>query len=126
MSGTDEMSRLQRRNLFWGLRPQAPGIYRFIPARIGLAILTALKIHPKSVWLCSSRTDAEKYKSAVSTWLNKHGFVGHPTWLLSSLGDEIDEFKASPQGHLFVAGRFDGMDFKANECRLVVVTTLPR
>src|SRR5439155_15044717 len=34
--------------------------------------------------------------------------------------------KAAKQGHLFVAGRFDGMDFKADECRLVVVTTLPR
>ena len=96
-----------------------------IPDRIGKAILTALTIHPKSVWLCSSRADAEKYKSAVSTWLNKHGFVGHPTWLLSSLGDGWTEFKASPQGHLFVAGRFNGMDFRANECRLVVVTTLP-
>jgi Helicase C-terminal domain len=97
-----------------------------IPARIGRAILTALKTHPKSVWLCSSRADAQKYKDAVTTWLNKNGFVGHPSWLLSSLGDEIDEFKASAQGHLFVAGRFDGMDFKADECRLVVVTTLPR
>jgi Helicase C-terminal domain len=27
---------------------------------------------------------------------------------------------------LFVAGRFDGMDFLADECRLVIVTTLPR
>jgi hypothetical protein len=97
-----------------------------IPPKLGRAILTALKIHPKSVWLCSSRADAEKYKEVVSIWLNKTGFVGHPTWLLSSLGDEIDEFKISPQGHLFVAGRFDGMDFKADECRLVVVTTLPR
>src|SRR5439155_16378546 len=26
----------------------------------------------------------------------------------------------------FVAGRFDGMDFKADECRLVVLATLPR
>ena len=52
--------------------------------------------------------------------------VGHETWLLSPLGDEIDQFKAAPKGHLFVGGRFDGMDFKADECRLVVLTTLPR
>jgi len=97
-----------------------------IPNKLAKVILAALKIHPKSVWLCSSRVDAEKYKSSVSAWLNKNGFVGHPTWLLSSLGDEIDEFKQSAQGHLFVAGRFDGMDFKADECRLVVITTLPR
>ncbi len=97
-----------------------------IPNKLGAAILAALKVHPKSVWLCSSRADAEKYRDAVSTWLNQNGFVGHTTWLLSALGDEIDEFKKSKQGHLFVAGRFDGMDFKADECRLVVVTTLPR
>lgn len=97
-----------------------------IPARLGRAILTALRIHPKSVWLCAGMLEAEKYRTAVSEWLNKHGFVGHSTWLLSPLGDEIDEFKAASEGHLFVAGRFDGMDFRANECRLVVVTTLPR
>src|SRR5947209_19003880 len=92
-----------------------------IPPKLGRAILTALRIHPKSVWLCSSRADAEKYKGAVSTWLNKHGFVGHPTWLLSSLGDEIDELKASPQGHLFVAGRFYGMGWQAEEAWLVTL-----
>src|ERR1700739_1138460 len=97
-----------------------------IPARLGRAIFTALWLRPKSVWLCSSMADAKKFKEAVSEWLNKNGFVGHPTWILSPLGDEIDAFKAAPTGHLFVAGRFDGMDFKADECRLVVITTLPR
>jgi hypothetical protein len=97
-----------------------------IPPRLGGAIFAALSVHPKSVWLCSSGAIAKRYKEIVSEWLNKCGFVGHPTWMLSPLGDEIDAFKAAPMGHLFVAGRFDGMDFKANECRLVVITTLPR
>lgn len=97
-----------------------------IPERLGAVILTALRRHPKSVWLCASESDAQKYQSAVSQWLNLNNFVGHPTWLLTPLGDEIDQFKASVNGHLFVAGRFDGMDFKADECRLVVITTLPR
>jgi Rad3-related DNA helicase len=97
-----------------------------LPERLQAAVLTALSIHPKSVWLCSSQAEASKYKDAVSQWLNANALVGHPTWLLTSLGDEIDKFKASPTGHLFVGGRFDGMDFKAGECRLVVLTTLPR
>lgn len=97
-----------------------------IPSRLAAVIFAALRIHPKSVWLCSSETDAQKYQAAVSKWLDANGMVGHPTWLLAPLGDEIDQFKASPNGHLFVAGRFDGMDFKADECRLVVLTTLPR
>lgn len=97
-----------------------------IPSRLQTAILAALSVHPKSVWLCSSVAEAEHFKQIVSLWLNGNGFVGHPTWILSSLGDEIDEFKAADYGHLFVGGRFDGMDFKADECRLVILATLPR
>jgi hypothetical protein len=97
-----------------------------IPERLQAVILASLRIHPKSVWLCSSEAEARNFERKISEWLNLNGFVGHPTWLLTPLGDEIDRFKSSPNGHLFVAGRFDGMDFKADECRLVVLTTLPR
>ena len=97
-----------------------------IPRRLQLAIIAALNVHPKSIWLCESTADAEKYQKKVATWLNANGFVGHASWLLTSLGDEIDAFKQAEKGHLFVGGRFDGMDFKAGECRLVVLATLPR
>jgi hypothetical protein len=97
-----------------------------IPARLQHVILTSLTIHPKSVWLCSSHAEATRVQQVVSEWLNNNEFVGHRTWVLTSLGNEIDEFKQSPQGHLFVGGRFDGMDFNADECRLVIVKTLPR
>lgn len=97
-----------------------------IPERLQNVILAALQIHPKSVWLCSSKADAEKFNDIVKKWLDSNGLVGHPTWVLTPLGDEIDQFKKSSRGHLFVAGRFDGMDFKADECRLVIITTLPR
>lgn len=97
-----------------------------IPNRLAVAIHAALTVHPKSVWLCSSVAEAKRFGEIVSGWLNSNKMVGHPTWVLSSLGDEIDEFKAAPTGHLFVGGRFDGMDFKASECRLVVLATLPR
>lgn len=97
-----------------------------IPERLQAVILASLQILPKSVWLCSSEAEARRFQGLVSQWLNLNGLVGHPTWLLTPLGDEIDLFKTSPKGHLFVAGRFDGMDFQANECRLVILTTLPR
>jgi len=97
-----------------------------LPERLQVAILTALRNCPKSVWMCTSGAEAEKFRQIVSEWLNKNGFVGHQTWLLSSLGDEIDQFKRAKSGHLFVAGRFDGMDFQGDECRLVVLATLPR
>lgn len=97
-----------------------------IPQRSEVAILSALKIHPKSVWLCESRAKAKRLQEIFSLWLEANHFNGHQSWLLSNLGDEIGEFKSSKAGHLFVGGRFDGMDFKANECRLVVLATLPR
>lgn len=99
---------------------------RDIPERLQQVILAVLRIHPKSVWLCSSYKEAQELQKDVSEWLNQNGLVGHPTWLLTPTGDEIEDFKISPAGHLFVAGRFDGMDFKADECRLIVLKTLPR
>lgn len=97
-----------------------------ISERLQTTILTSLKKCPKSVWICTSKAEAEKFKQIVPAWLNDNGFVGHQTWLLSSLGDEIEQFKSAKSGHLFVAGRFDGMDFQGDECRLVVLATLPR
>ena len=97
-----------------------------LPPRLAEVIAAALRVQPKSVWLCASKSDAERYRAAVVAWLETTGLPRGPTWLLSSMGDEIDQFKAAPAGHLFVAGRFDGMDFSADECRLVVLATLPR
>lgn len=97
-----------------------------LPERLQRIVVAALRIQPKSVWLCASASDATRYKQVVSEWLNANGFAGHPTWILTSLGNEIDAFKQSATGHFFVGGRFDGMDFEANECRLVVLATIPR
>ena len=97
-----------------------------IPQRLGAAILTALRIHPKSVWLCSSVDAASKFQKLVLEWLEKNQLAGHPSWILTPEGDEIEHFKQSAAGHLFVGGRFDGMDFNGDECRMVILTTLPR
>ena len=97
-----------------------------IPQRLGAAILTALRIHPKSVWLCSSVDSAAKFQKLVMEWLGKNQLIGHPSWILTPEGDEIEVFKQSATGHLFVGGRFDGMDFNGDECRMVILTTLPR
>ena len=96
-----------------------------IPQRLGAAILTALRIHPKSVWLCSSVDSAAKFQKLVMEWLEKNQLIGHPSWILTPEGDEIEDFKQSATGHLFVGGRFDGMDFNGDECRMVILTTLP-
>ena len=97
-----------------------------IPERLQRVILAALGVHPKSVWLCASQAEATRVREIVLNWLNANGIVGHPSWILTSLGAEIDDFRRAAQGHLIVGGRFDGMDFNAGECRLVVMKTLPR
>lgn len=97
-----------------------------IPERMAAALLAAIRSHPKSLWLCSSDADAKKVREVVLPWLEANGMSGHPVWTLTSMGDEVDQFRRAATGHLFVAGRFDGMDFKDDECRIVVITTLPR
>jgi hypothetical protein len=97
-----------------------------VHANVQAALARAVEIHPKSVWLCASASERDKYQTAFADWLNKKGLINHRIWTLSPLGDELEQFKAAPEGHLFVSGRYDGMDFKADECRLVVVTSLPR
>ncbi len=97
-----------------------------MPAELWMTIVAALAVHPKSLWLCSSQVEAVSLQLKVTQALNASGLVGHPTWVLTPLGDEIDQFKRAPKGHLFVGGRFDGMDFNADECRLVILASLPR
>lgn len=97
-----------------------------IPDRMAVALLAAVRRHPKSLWLCNSESEATKVREAVKAWLDGNGMAGHLLWTLTSMGDEVDQFRRAPAGHLFVAGRFDGMDFKGDECRIVVITTLPR
>ena len=97
-----------------------------IPIRMSNALLQAIRLHPKSLWLCSSENKAINLRDAVVRWLEAKGLTGHSTWILTSLGDEIDQFRRSSAGHLFVAGRFDGMDFQGDQCRIVVMSTLPR
>ena len=93
---------------------------------LGPMILAALRKQPKVVWLCSSRVEAEDLMAEVRQWSETQDIGQQPMWLLTSEGDEIDRFKESAAGHFFVAGRFDGMDFKGDECRVVILTTLPR
>src|ERR1035438_2177321 len=75
--------------------------------------------------LCASKRDAEDYRAVIAAWLEASRVPGACS-LLSSRGEEIEQFKSASAGHLFVAGRFDGMDFSADQCRLIVLATQPR
>lgn len=82
------------------------------------AILNEIR---KSVWLCSSRREANKWKAWVENVIDPKD----PTFELSPMGDEIERFCEAPVGHLFIAGRFEGMDFPGDACRLAVFPSLP-
>lgn len=97
-----------------------------IPYRMGFALINAIRAHPKSVWLCASQHEASKLSDVVAKWIETNTGVRPATWILAPLGNEIDQFRKAQAGHLFVAGRFDGMDFSGDECRIVVLSTLPR
>src|SRR5207244_5361476 len=97
-----------------------------LPPRVATVVLQALRVQPKALWLCASRAQADTWRQTIPQWLQAHGLADAPTWALGTLGDEMERFRTAPAGHLFVAGRFDGMDFAGDECRLVVLATLPR
>ena len=78
----------------------------------------------KSVWLCSSSFEALRWQK----WLIEQFPPSRPptTWQLAPMGDELEEFRSAEEGHLFIAGRFEGMDFPDDACRLAVFPSLPR
>ncbi|MCB7129035.1 MAG: hypothetical protein J3T61_05820, partial [Candidatus Brocadiales bacterium] len=84
-----------------------------------------LSTQKKSVWLCSSRYEAKRWRSWLNEQLGEHGNLP-PTWELTSTGSELENFCSVAEGHLFVAGRFEGMDFPNDTCRLAVFPSLPR
>jgi hypothetical protein len=49
------------------------------------------------------------------------GLPSAPQWTVTGTGEDVEQFRTSATGHLFAAGRYDGMDLDGDECRLVVV-----
>jgi hypothetical protein len=76
----------------------------------------------KSVWLCASHAEADYWQQELAGTLS----TGDPVWRLKGEGDELSTFIAADAGHLVTAGRYDGMDFPDDVCRLVILPTIPR
>lgn len=96
----------------------------------------------KSLWLCTSMKEAEKWEVWLRNGYSEPRQAGEPnaaangalvagapnaprTWLLGTAGDELDQFSAASEGHLVIGGRFEGMDFPDDTCRLAVFPSLP-
>lgn len=70
-------------------------------------------------WLCASTPEADEIQSR----LNQRG---HNVFRLKQ-GDDgaVERWSTMPFAHLVTAGRFDGLDFPDDVCRLVIVPSVP-
>lgn len=71
------------------------------------------------VWLCASIVEADR----VVEELSARGFSAHR--LASGDDSTIERWRASQNGHLVAAGRFDGLDLPDDTCRLVILPSVP-
>jgi len=77
-------------------------------------------ISGRAAWLCASHQEAD----TVQDLLHKGGLT---TYRLRGGGDDgvLEQWSADPHGHLVTAGRYDGLDFAGDLCRLVVLPSVP-
>lgn len=70
-------------------------------------------------WLCSSHFEADQVEGTI-------GRLRLATFRLRP-GDDtaLEAWRRSDTGHLIAAGRFDGLDFAGDVCRLVVIPSVP-
>ncbi len=71
-------------------------------------------------WLCASHSEADAVEGLLT-------LRAMPCYRLRGGGDDgaLERWAASSQGHLVTAGRYDGLDFAGDQCRLVVLPSVP-
>jgi Helicase C-terminal domain/DEAD/DEAH box helicase len=79
-----------------------------------------LDSHPKALWLCARRETAQAIEAAIVL----AGFPGTVRRLEEDNGAD-EAFAADVAGHLLAAGRYDGMDFPGDTCRVEILPEVP-
>jgi hypothetical protein len=74
----------------------------------------------KALWLCARRDTAAEYVQS----LQSSGLPGSVRLLEGDNGAD-EAFAAAATGHLVAAGRYDGMDFRDDACRVEVLPEIP-
>jgi hypothetical protein len=70
-------------------------------------------------WLCSSNPEADEVQRRLDN-------AGLSVFRLRAGDDSpVDAWRRTPNAHLVTAGRFDGLDFPDEVCRLVIVPSVP-
>jgi Helicase C-terminal domain len=89
-------------------------------AALVAAVQPLLARHPKALWLCARGDTADGLESD----LRQFGLPGR-VWRLVSDNAVDEPFAAASAGHLVTAGRYDGMDFPDDACRVEIVPEVP-
>jgi hypothetical protein len=86
---------------------------------LGRLVLELAGDQERVAWLCSSHQEADQVQG-VLTRLRLSTYRLRP-------GDDaaLEAWRAARGGHLIAAGRFDGLDFAGDVCRLVVLPSVP-
>lgn len=74
----------------------------------------------KAVWLCARRDTAKAFETA----LGMSGLPGRVRLLEADNGAD-EPFSSESEGFLVTAGRYDGMDFPGDTCRVEVLPEVP-
>jgi len=70
-------------------------------------------------WLCASNTEADEIERRLSD-------AGYAVFRLRAGEDQaVDRWRTTDFAHLVTAGRFDGLDFADDVCRLVFIPSVP-
>jgi hypothetical protein len=90
------------------------------PDVLGWALEQVQAAGGRAAWLCSSHSEADSLQTTLQG-------RGYPVYRLRA-GDDaaVDTWSRAPTGQLITAGRYDGLDFPGNICRLVIITTVPQ
>ena len=75
---------------------------------------------PKALWLCARGSTADELESAL-----KNARLPGDVLRLSADNGSDERFGRAGEGHLVTAGRYDGMDFPEDACRIEVLPEHP-
>lgn len=76
--------------------------------------------HPKALWLCARADTADRLEADL-----RQADLPGRVWRLVADNAADEPFAAAGAGHLVTAGRYDGMDFPGDACRVEIVPEVP-
>ncbi|SEB29336.1 Type III restriction enzyme, res subunit [Rhodococcus pyridinivorans] len=90
------------------------------PQVFAWALEQSKKAGGRAAWLCSSHPEAETLEEKLVE-------EGMSVYRLKPGDDtQFDSWTRAADGHLVTAGRYDGLDFAGDLCKLVIIPTVPQ